>query len=46
MKRVVFNQKGGVSKTTTVLNLGVALAEAGHRVLLVDLDLQKVIHAC
>src|SRR5579885_308643 len=34
------NQKGGVAKTTTTLNLGVAFAERGHRVLLVDLDPQ------
>jgi chromosome partitioning protein len=34
------NQKGGVAKTTTTLNLGVALAEQQHRVLLVDLDPQ------
>jgi len=34
------NQKGGVAKTTTTLNLGVAFAEHGHRVLLVDLDPQ------
>jgi chromosome partitioning protein len=34
------NQKGGVAKTTTTLNLAVAFAEAGHRVLAVDLDPQ------
>ena len=34
------NQKGGVAKTTTTLNLGVALRELGNRVLVVDLDPQ------
>jgi chromosome partitioning protein len=34
------NQKGGVAKTTTTLNLGVAFSEQGFRVLLVDLDPQ------
>jgi len=38
---IVFaNQKGGVAKTTTTLNLGVAFAEHGLRVLIVDLDPQ------
>ncbi len=37
----VFNQKGGVGKTTTVLNLGAALARRGGTPLLVDLDAQS-----
>lgn len=39
-KIAFFNHKGGVSKTTTVFNLGWKLAEQGHRVVLVDTDPQ------
>ena len=37
----IANEKGGVGKTTTTLAIGTILAERGHKILMIDLDIRS-----